>query len=292
MNQTTPPLSSIEINSVRIPRFIYGTAWKEEATQSLVENALTEGFTGIDTANQRKHYFEEGVGHGLQTVYNQGEIKRQDLYLQTKFTYQQAQDDRLPYDPAASLTDQVFQSFQSSLENLQTDYLDAYLMHGPSHREGLTEGDLEVWAEMERLYSAGYIKLLGVSNFSARQLEGLTHHAAIRPRIIQNRCYAQMGWDLEVRTICQRHDIAYQGFSLLTANQIVSTQPAFQSAVARTGLTPAQVIFQAAHRMGMLSLTGTSSNDNMRLDLNCHRATLTDDEVLSIERLFVSSEEL
>ena len=227
------------------------------------------------------------MGHGLQKIYQQGILSREQLFLQSKFTYQGGQDDRLPYDPSASLTEQVFQSFQSTLEHLETDYLDAYLMHGPSNREGTSEEDLEVWMAMEKLYREGRIKLLGVANFSALQLEGLTHHAAIRPRIVQNRCFASMGWDQEVRDTCQRHDIVYQGFSLLTANQVILTHPQFQAIVSRTGLTPAQVIFQAAHKMDMFTLTGTSKSDHMNQDLHCDKVALTDEEVNTIEHLSI-----
>lgn len=271
--------------AVPLPDFIYGTAWKEEATQNLVETALKSGFTAIDTANQRKHYFEQAVGAALQTAYDQGITQRQNLFLQTKFTYQAGQDDRLPYDPEGSLTDQVYQSFQSSLEHLHTDYLDAYLLHGPSQRESLGQADLEVWSAMESLYRAGHIKRLGVSNFSARQLEDLTHHAAIRPVLVQNRCFAQLGWDMAVRDVCKRHKIGYQGFSLLTANPIVGTKESFQAIVVRTGLTPAQVIFQACQRMGMICLTGTSNENHMQQDLDCNQVMLTDEEVSAIETI-------
>src|SRR6267143_5435797 len=101
-----------------IPDFIYGTAWKEERTATLVELALRMGFRGIDTANQRRHYFEAGVGQGLSAAYRAGVVTRADVFLQTKFTYQHGQDHRLPYDPAADLSTQVAQSMASSLEHL------------------------------------------------------------------------------------------------------------------------------------------------------------------------------
>jgi diketogulonate reductase-like aldo/keto reductase len=82
------------------PAFMYGTAWKEDRTASLTELALRAGFRGIDTANQRKHYFEAGVGEGLASGYRAGIVTRADLFLQTKFTYLRGQDHRLPYDPA------------------------------------------------------------------------------------------------------------------------------------------------------------------------------------------------
>src|ERR1700733_3600957 len=102
--------------SASIPSFLYGTAWKEDRSAALTELALKSGFRGIDTANQRRHYFEAGVGEGLAAAYRAGVVTRADLFLQTKFTYQDGQDHRLPYDPAASLSTQVAQSLAGSLE--------------------------------------------------------------------------------------------------------------------------------------------------------------------------------
>src|SRR5262245_34718050 len=88
----------------RIPRFLYGTAWKEENTQRLTELALERGFRGIDTANQRRHYYEEAVGKAISAVVTRGLVSRDDLFLQSKFTFQRGQDHRLPYDPRAPIS--------------------------------------------------------------------------------------------------------------------------------------------------------------------------------------------
>src|SRR5260370_20867558 len=114
-----------------IPNFLYGTAWKEDRTAALTELALRSGFRGIDTANQRRHYFEEGVGQGLAAAYRAGIVTRADLFLQTQFTYQRGQDHRLPYDPAARLSTQGAHSIASSLQHLGTDCVDSYVLHGP-----------------------------------------------------------------------------------------------------------------------------------------------------------------
>lgn len=100
------------------------------------------GFRGIDTANQRRHYFEAGVGQGLAAAYDAGVVTRADIFLQTKFTYQCGQDHRLPYDPAAKLSVQVAQSIASSLEHLGTDYVDSFVLHGPASDEW-TDADAE-----------------------------------------------------------------------------------------------------------------------------------------------------
>src|ERR687887_462218 len=144
------------------PRFLYGTAWKEERTAALTELALRIGFRGIDTANQRRHYFEAAVGEGLEAAYRAGVVTRADLFLQTKFTYQGGQDHRLPYDPGADLSTQVAQSMASSLEHLGTDRVDSYVLHGPAAGHGWTDDDAEVWAAMVRERDAGHTRLLGV----------------------------------------------------------------------------------------------------------------------------------
>ncbi|USE34778.1 aldo/keto reductase [Endozoicomonas sp. SCSIO W0465] len=280
-----PETDPFYLHDTRVPRFIYGTAWKEQATSELTLKALNNGFTAIDTANQRKHYFEEGVGEALQNFYQTSGKTRDDLFLQTKFTYLEGQDNRLPYSPGAETKTQVEQSFLSSLEHLKTDYLDAYLLHGPSQIHGLSDRDFAVWEAMENFYRSGQVKLLGVSNVNHDQLEYLSHHAAIKPMLVQNRCFASTGWDATIRELCHRHNIHYQGFSLLTANSPLFEKPEFQAIMARTGLTGPQVIFQAALKMGMIVLTGTSDAQHMQQDLNCLQTPLTDDEVALIEQL-------
>ena len=153
-----------------IPPFLYGTAWKEDRTTALTELALRRGFRGIDTANQRRHYVEVGVGEALRTAVAAGIVTRAEVFLQTKFTYQRGQDHRLPYDPAAPLSTQVAQSMASSLQHLGTDYVDSYVLHGPASGYGWGEEDAETWAAMIRERDAGRTRLLGVSNVSLRHL--------------------------------------------------------------------------------------------------------------------------
>src|SRR5947209_1319386 len=125
-SQSCPKAMMAALADNLIPNFLYGTAWKEERTAALTENAIRAGFRGIDTANQRRHYFEAGVGEGLAAAYRAGIVTRAELFLQTKFTYRRGQDHRLPYDPAASLTVQVAQSLAGSLEHLDTHYVDSF----------------------------------------------------------------------------------------------------------------------------------------------------------------------
>ena len=271
--------------SLPIPHFLYGTAWKEQRTPALVELALRAGFRGIDTANQRRHYFEEGVEQGLDTVYRAGMVKRADLFLQTKFTYHPGQDHRLPYDPAASLSLQVAQSMASSLEHLGTDYVDSYVLHGPSSGYDWTDDDAEVWEAMKQERDAGRTRLLGVSNVSLSHLEQMSALHSEGPAFVQNRCYARLGWDREVRLFCREHNIVYQGFSLLTANLEVLRHPLVGGLAARARATPAQIVFAFTRAVGMLPLTGTSNAEHMNQDLASSTLTLPAEEVHGIETL-------
>ncbi|HEY3500750.1 MAG TPA: hypothetical protein VGK73_38930, partial [Polyangiaceae bacterium] len=78
---------TLEIAGLRVPTFLYGTAWKEGETASLTAQALAVGFRAIDTANQRKHYVEADVGKAVAEALARGALERSALFLQTKFTY-------------------------------------------------------------------------------------------------------------------------------------------------------------------------------------------------------------
>jgi diketogulonate reductase-like aldo/keto reductase len=268
-----------------VPRLLYGTAWKEDRTEALTELALRTGFRGIDTANQRRHYFEAGVGRGLAAAYRAGVVTRADVFLQTKFTYRAGQDHRLPYDPAADLGTQVAQSMASSLEHLGTDRVDSFVLHGPASGYGWTDEDTETWAAMRRERDAGRTRWLGVSNVSLRHLQQMAAAGGEPPTFVQNRCFARFGWDRQIRTFCVERGIVYQGFSLLTANVEVLRHPLVARIAQRSHATPAQVVFRFAHAVGMLPLTGTTDAEHMRQDLASDAVSLSDDEAREIESL-------
>jgi diketogulonate reductase-like aldo/keto reductase len=271
-------------NHVPIPSFMYGTAWKKDATTALVVQAVEAGFRAIDTANQLIHYDEARVGEALAALAGQG-ITRDQLFLQTKFTSVNGQDHRTPYDVKADLTTQVNQSFASSLAHLHTNYLDSYVLHGPQYRRGVAAEDWEVWAAMEQLYEAKKTRMIGVSNVSAEQLNLLCERARHKPMVVQNRCYAAFGWDQEVREICRAQQIVYQGFSLLTANREVFVDPDIRAMAARYGMGLAQLVFRFAMQVGMLPLTGTTNPEHMKEDLQSNRFTLAPEDLLRIEQI-------
>ena len=265
-------------NSEKFPSFIYGTAWKEDATDELVNMAVSNGFSGIDTANQPRHYQEHLVGEALLKLSGEG-IEREELFLQSKFTPADGHDHRIPYDPSADLITQVKQSFESSLKNLHTDYLDSYLLHGPYSHPDLGNEDWEVWSTIEELYKTGKARFIGISNVNVEQLELLTEKAEIKPMVVQNRCFAARGWDREVRDYCKAHHIVYEGFSLLTANPFVLQNPVVQDIARELERTPEQVVFRFSIQIWILPLTGTTSEQHMREDLLVKEFELNNDDL-------------
>ena len=273
------------IDGVRVPRFLYGTAWKEDQTERLTELALRQGFRGIDTANQRRHYHEAAVGQAISAAVSAGLLQRSDLFLQTKFTFAAGQDHRLPYDPKAPIAQQVEQSLASSLAHLGSDAIDSFVLHGPSTRAGLTAADWEAWRAMESLHASGRVRLLGVSNVSLDQLTLLCGDARVGPRFVQNRCYADRVWDRAIRKYCVSRDIVYQGFSLLTANRAVLARPDIAQIAGRHRRTVSQIVFRFALDAGMIPLTGTSDPNHMREDLEVLDFRLDAAEIQRIESI-------
>jgi diketogulonate reductase-like aldo/keto reductase len=256
------------VDDISLPRLIYGTAWKEDKTARWTEMALRAGFRGIDSANQRKHYDEAAVGQGINAVVNYGVVRRDQLFLQSKFTFRASQDYRLPYDPDAPIADQVEQSFAGTCQHLGVEHLDGYLLHGPSMADQLGSADWEAWRAMEQIHQRGAARLLGISNVSLPQLESLVRDSTVPPRIVQNRCNQRNGWDARVRSFCSSNGIVYQGFSVLTGSQALLRRSELVQMAKRLQRTPSQVVIRSALEMGVVVLTGTTSPQHMRHDLD------------------------
>ena len=148
-----------------------------------------------------------------------------------------------------------------------------------------TDDDAEVWEAMIKERDAGRTRLLGVSNISLDQLEHMAAAHTEAPAFVQNRCYARLGWDRDIRRFCRERNIIYQGFSLLTANVDVLRHPAIAALASQLSATPAQIVFAFARSVGMLPLTGTSSAGHMKQDLASRELVLSRDEVNGIESI-------
>ena len=266
---------------VRMPKIIYGTAWKKDSTEGLVELAVTLGFRGIDTACQPKHYHEPGVGAGLASG-----LARSELYLQTKFTPFDGQDPkRIPYDPEAELSLQVEQSVATSLSNLRTDYLDCLILHSPYAQEWQT---MEVWQAMESLFNEGVVKQLGISNcYQLETLENICRKASITPAVLQNRFYPSTHYDRAIREFCRRNQIQYQGFWTLTANPHILGHDRVSGLAEQYARTTEQIFYRFLTQTDVIPLIGTTSEAHMREDLAIFEFTLTQGECDAVARLLI-----
>jgi|ERR1700733_167840 len=273
----------VSSSKIRVPRIIYGTAWKKAATEQLVSLAIQNGFRGVDTACQPKHYDEAGVGAGVAAGLKQG-LTRADLYLQTKFTSLSGQDpNRIPYDPKASLADQITQSVAASLKNLQTDYLDCVLLHSPMPTMTQTQS---AWRTLETFVDTDKVRQLGISNcYSRTDLERLYETARIKPAVIQNRFYAETNYDRDIRAFCDQNQIIYQSFWTLSANPHLLSHKTITALASAHRQTAPQILFRYLSQIGVVPLTGTKSETHMREDLAIFDFELTNAERGAINEL-------
>jgi len=269
---------------ITMPRIIYGTAWKKEQTAELVEQAIIAGFRGIDTACQPKHYDEKLVGVGIQRMREKG-IEREALYIQTKFTPLSSQDPhKSPYSNSSCLEEQVLQSFDVSLDNLQTDYLDCLLLHSPLQTH---EQTMQAWHTMETLSGNGGIRQLGISNcYDIEVFKQLYTDAAIKPAIVQNRFYKDTHYELAMRNWCAPRGIIFQSFWSLTANSDILGSPLVHKLAQDYSKTTAQIFFRYLSQSGIVPLTGTTSIKHMREDLDIFEFKLSAKDLDEMKLLF------
>lgn len=262
---------------------IYGTAWKEEETSRLVEEALLCGFRAVDTACQPKHYREDLVGLGLEKAFNQG-IKREDVFIQTKFTPISGQDiANMPYFQSDDIITQLEKSFIRSKENLKTDYIDSYLIHSPFTP---LEDLIEVYRTMEEFVDCKQVKQIGLSNcYDITLLRYLYDIAKVKPSVIQNRFYKDSDYDKDIREFCKEKAITYQSFWSLTGNPDLLGSEEVLALCYEYNKTIAQIFYKFLNQIGVTPLNGTTKKIHMLEDLEIENFTLKDEDVNSILKL-------
>ena len=268
---------------VKMPRIIYGTAWKKDRTADLVVKAIRAGFRGIDTACQPKHYNEELVGAALRKLKDHG-IERNALFVQTKFTPLSGQDPtQIPYDKHAPVEVQVAQSFETSKKNLQTEYVDSLVLHSPMVPHALL---MKAWTAMEEIQQTGEARQLGISNcYHTKVMRSLYADANVKPAVVQNRFYQETGYDADLRHWCSHHGVIYQSFWTLTANPHILASNTVRSIARKYKKTEAQIFFRYVSQSGIVPLTGTSSDQHMREDLGIFDFELSSEDLNNISFL-------
>ncbi|MDD2894391.1 MAG: aldo/keto reductase [Aliarcobacter sp.] len=270
---------------MKIPNMIYGTAWKKENTTDLVFEALKQGFKGVDAACQPKHYREDLVGLGLLKAYEIG-IKREDIFLQTKFTPIDGQDQsNMPYLESDEIEVQVEKSFETSKKNLKTDFINAYILHSPVYPGSKLQ---RVWQKMEEFYDKKEVGALGISNcYDLDVLVYLYNNAKVKPTIVQNRFYAQSGYDKEIRDFCMKNSITYESFWSLTANPNILVSDVVKNLSNKYQRGVAEIFYRFLNHINITPLNGTTSTKHMIEDLKISEFELLESEIEEIYKLLV-----
>jgi len=270
------------------PKIIYGTAWKTERTTELVVQAVLQGFRAIDTACQPKHYREDLVGKALKILDEKHGIKRSELFLQTKFTSVDGQDQRkpLPYNPNQSVTAQVRESFAKSLDNLGAENIDAFLLHSPLRT---IEQTLEAWMELISLQKSGRVSLIGISNvYDVETLKYVWEKTGVKPDIVQNRWYQGNNWDKAVVTFCRKESIHYESFWTLTGSPNLLRHPVILTLAEKASCTAEQAIFRLAQDIGVTPLAGSKNEQHMKDGVEVEKLPTLDPD-LSVKILEIIS---
>ncbi|KAI1135890.1 Aldo/keto reductase [Hypoxylon sp. FL0543] len=255
-----------------MPKLLYGTAWKKDATADLVFLALKSGFRGIDTAAQPRHYKEALVGAAVKLAISSGIVKRGDLFIQTKFTSVDGQDpDDMPYDPNTPLEEQVHTSVASSLRNFrvadsEAPYIDSFVLHSPLRTLSDT---VKVWKALET-YVPHKIRQLGISNTPLQVVDYLctSPDITVRPACVQNRFYPATRWEVDLRAYCREKGIAFQTFWTLSGNPRLLKSTPVQKLAASTNIDLPVALYALVLGLGGTTvLDGTTSEAHMKADL-------------------------
>lgn len=213
-------------NGITIPSIGFGT-WQipnEEAYNS-VTMALKNGYTHIDTALAYQN--EENVGKAIREF----DIAREDVFITSKLPAE-----RKGYQ-------ETLDAFNETITNLGADYLDLYLIHAPwpwsDIGKDCTQGNIDSWKAMEKLYNEGKIKAIGVSNFSVSDLQAILDNCDIVPMANQIPFY--IGKDqTDLLDFCEKHSIVIEAYSPLATGQLLDSTE-LKEIADKYGVTTAQL---------------------------------------------------
>ncbi len=260
-------------NGVEIPVLGFGT-WKahdgEEAYQAVL-TALEAGYWHIDTAAVYGN--EEAVGKGIKD----SGIKREDLFVTSKLW-----NTNRGYE-------QTKKAFQETLDRLQMDYLDLYLIHWPANEKQFGDDaakiNAETWRAMEDLYNEGKIRVIGVSNFMPHHIAELMKTAKVAPAVDQIEVHPGWPHTEEIKYL-QAHNILVEAWAPLGGQGAkVLTNPTMIQIADKYQKTPAQVCLRWILQQGILPLPNSVHKERMISNQNIFDFELTDEDMRKINLL-------
>ena len=267
-----PPPKMAEMGSI-----IYGAKSKGGDTARLVKEAIQAGFRHIATGGFHNEYNETGVGVGWKA----SGIQRNELFLQTLFLAMNVngygtqncnlEDDLCPPSSDLSLEYQVHLSIRSSLHNLQTDYLDAVLIHNFRAKLQPYEETTQAWRVLETYVDRGVIRYLGIVSVHDKEfLTKLHQQSRIKPTIIQNRFHSNRGYDISLRPLFKELGMANQLFWILTgsAGGKVRNNDVVKALAEKKGVSPQVLLYSFTMEIGGSPLIGSKTKTHMEEDVH------------------------
>jgi len=250
------------VNGVEMPYFGLGVFKTKEGSE--VENsvkwALESGYRHIDTAAIYKN--EKGVGNALKA----SGIPRNELFITTK-----AWNDN-------QRNNTVMEGFEESLELLQTDYIDLYLIHWP-----VIGKYNATWKVMEKIYRSGRAKAIGVSNFLQHHLEDLFKIAEIKPMVNQVECHPYLVQQTLIN-FCQANNIVYEAWSPIMRGA-VNDIPLFKELSEKYKKAPVQIVLRWDLQKGIVTIPKSVHLDRIKSNAEIFDFELSEEDINRIDQL-------
>ena len=259
---TSIPLVKLN-NGLQMPQLGLGV-WRipPEEASSNVQSALAAGYRLIDTAAIYRN--EEGVGEAIR----KGGVPREELFITSKLWN------------ADQGYDSTIKAYEASLERLDLEYLDLYLIHWPIP---MYDTYVESWKAMEQLYKDGRVRAIGVSNFQPAHLERLAAECEIVPAVNQVELHPRLT-QAEVRAYDAAHGIITESWSPLRG--VMENVPAVLTEMAtRYGKTPAQVVLRWYLQLGLVVIPRSSKPARIAENFDVFDFELSDADVAAISAL-------
>lgn len=249
-------------NGIKMPWFGLGVFRAEEGNEveNAVRVALEHGYRSIDTAAVYQN--ERGVGKAIKD----SGIPREEIFLTSKVWN----------------TDQgynsTFKAFDESLEKLQTDYLDLYLIHWPKG-----ERSVETWKAMEELYKKRRVRAIGVSNFLLHHLKEFLPHCNTKPAVNQVEFHPEL-IQPELYNFCKNNDIQQEAWSPIMKGRAM-TVPVLQALAAKYGKNPVQIVLRWDIQKGVVTIPKSVTPERIRSNSDIFDFELSEEDMAKIDRL-------